>query len=83
MKKLEATAKLVSKEFLEKTLMPKVTFEQAKLLIVYQALRDNCWHRRLARESIMMQDRTFKHYMTVLMDEGLVDRKRIKKTKAK
>lgn len=78
MNKLEATSKLISKEMLENTHMPRVTIEQAKLILVYQALRDNNWNRRLACESIMMADRTFRLYLNLLFKTGYVKRLKVK-----
>ena len=75
MKKIEPLFLHISKEFLETAPMPRVTVEQAKLILVYQALRDNNWHRAKAAFDIKMPERTFRYYVGLLMQYGFVESK--------
>lgn len=75
MKKLELMASLLTKEMLESTNMPTVTIEQAKLILVYKALKESNWLRNKAADSIMMPQRSFRNYVAVLVKYGFVDKK--------
>lgn len=76
MKKLEPLDAFITKELLENTQMPKVSVEQAKVILVYQALRDNDWMRVGAWESLQMSERTFREYVNLLIKYGFIDSKK-------